>query len=513
MTSQRLKFVLVILDGLGLRDSKHANAFRLARTPALDRLLREHPWTSLEAAGPAVGLPEGVIGNSEVGHLTIGAGRIVRHDLVRINEAIDSDNLGKSTVLRDVFSFVRENKTALHLLGLVSDAGVHSHLDHLFALLKLAKEEGINPVYVHAVTDGRDTSPRSGVRYVRQVMKRMGELGVGAVATVMGRYYAMDRDKRWERTELAYRALVAGKGESFADSLAAIQASYDRGVTDEFIRPVVLNSGNGVPTVKENDALFCFNFRADRMRQIARALGGEEFQEFPRVMGPVFTATMTSYDDTFTFPVVFSPVSLTNIFGEVLANEGYHQLRVAETEKYAHVTYFFNGGKETPLFREDRILIPSPKVATYDQMPEMSAEGIKDTVLQAIDDDSYDCIIVNLANPDMVGHTGNLKATVRAVEEADRVTGEVVDAAVKQGAAAFITADHGNAEIMEAEDGGEEHTAHTVNPVPFIPVSPSPDEISLDPGGGLADVAPTILDFLGISIPSDMTGRSLLIRS
>ncbi|MFQ6675956.1 MAG: 2,3-bisphosphoglycerate-independent phosphoglycerate mutase [Fidelibacterota bacterium] len=513
MKGRALKFILIIVDGLGLRDSSEANAFKLARTPVLDTLLARHPWSRLEASGPAVGLPDGVIGNSEVGHMTIGAGRIVKHDLVRIHEAIASGELEKNPVLKDAFARSRKNRGALHLMGLVSDGGVHSHIDHLLALLRLAKWDGITRVYVHAITDGRDTSPRSGIQYVHRVLKHMEELGAGTIATVMGRYYAMDRDRRWDRTKTAYRAMMGEPDETCPDPVEGIRASYEKGVTDEFIRPIGIHAGDGVPALTERDVLFCFNFRADRMRQITRAIGEETFHEFPRTMGPVFTVTMTSYDDTFTFPVVFTPISLTHLLGEVLASAGYRQLRVAETEKYAHVTYFFNGGDETPFPHEERILVPSPRVPTYDRMPEMSAKGIQETVMKAMEEGTYDCIIMNLANPDMVGHTGNLKAAIRAVEVTDGVLGEVIAAARERGAAVFVTADHGNAEVMTSEDGSEEHTAHTVNPVPFVMVNPSGNGVSLEQEGGLADIAPTILDYLKIAVPPEMSGRSLLRRS
>lgn len=507
-----LKFILLIVDGVGLRDSKEANAFKLSRTPVFDKLFSTCPWSRLEAAGRAVGLPNGVVGNSEVGHLTIGAGRIIKHDLIRINDAIGDGTLGQIPELQDVFAHVRKKGSSLHLMGLLSDGRVHSHIEHLLALLRIAKKEGMERVFVHAITDGRDTSPTSGVRFLRDMLNGMNEIGLGVLSTIMGRYYAMDRDKRWDRTELAYRAYVEGEGERFQDPVEAVTSSYEENVTDEFIKPrIIVHSDRPSRQIRGDDALLCFNFRADRMRQITTALGGMDFHEFSRSQEPVFTTTFTRYDDKFTFPVLFSPKSMENVFGTVLENHGFRQLRVAETEKYAHVTYFFNGGNETPYPHEDRILVPSPKVATYDLKPEMSAEGVEDTVLQAIDSGNYDCVIVNLANPDMVGHTGDLEASIKAVEVVDGVVGNILASAGQRGAVAFVTSDHGNLELMVNESTGGVHTAHTLNPVPFFIVNPG-NRLKLKSKGELADVAPTILDFFNIPIPQEMTGKSLVVR-
>ncbi|MFQ6673842.1 MAG: 2,3-bisphosphoglycerate-independent phosphoglycerate mutase, partial [Fidelibacterota bacterium] len=494
-------------------DSGEANAFRLSKTPAFDELFTRYPWSRLDASGEAVGLPPGVIGNSEVGHMTISAGRIIKQDLVRINGAIEDGSFTRIPELQNVMAHVRKKASTLHLLGLISDGGVHSHIDHLIALLRLAKTEGVGSVCLHAVTDGRDTPPAAGIQYVRRTTRVMEEVGVGTISTVVGRYYAMDRDKRWDRTERAYRAFVAGECQQFPDPESAVQSSYDENVTDEFVMPRAIPDGEGrLYRIEENDALLCFNFRADRMRQITRALGGKTFGEFPRLMEPVLTTTMTSYEDSFAFPVVFKPISLDHILPQILEEQGYRQLRLAETEKYAHVTYFFNGGDETAFPREDRILVPSPKVSTYDQQPEMSAPGVKQRAIDAIVSGEYDCIIMNIANPDMVGHTGNLQAAIDATEVADSVVGEVVAATGEAGAVAFVTSDHGNVEIMMDTETGEIHTAHSLNPVPFIVID-SGDSPTLQKRGGLTDVAPTILDFLGIPVPDAMTGRSLLGKS
>ncbi len=459
-----------------------------------------------------MGLPTGVIGNSEVGHTTIGAGRIVKHDLIRVNDAVDDRSLGKRSEFAAVIDYVRQKECSLHLMGLVSDGGVHSHIDHCLELLSVVKETGLENVCLHAITDGRDTSPRGGKDYVRQIIDRMNELELGEISTITGRYFAMDRDKRWDRTEKAYRAMMAGEGEPASDAIIAIEKSYANGVTDEFIEPIIVtDDSEKISTVGPDDALFCFNFRADRMRQICRAIGDERFDKFTTVQQPVFLTSMTSYDSSFSFPVMFEPVEISQQLGTLLQESGYRQLRVAETEKYAHVTYFFNCGEESPFPNEKRILVQSPRVATYDLMPEMSAYGIQDTVLRAFDSDQFDCAVMNLANPDMVGHTGNLEAAVRATEVSDSVLGEVLDAVIDSGAMAIVTADHGNCEMMIDEQTGDEHTAHTMNPVPFVLVN-ADSSTGLRQGGGLADVAPTILDLLNIPAPEEMTGRSLLLK-
>ena len=508
----RLQFVLIIVDGLGLRESNHANAFKLARTPVFDKLFVTYPWTRLDASGKAVGLPDDIIGNSEVGHLTIGSGRIIKQDLVRINETIHHGTLGQISELRDLFTYVKEKNSSLHLMGLLSDGGVHSHIDHLFAILKIAKQKGLDDVYLHAITDGRDTSPSEGINFIHRTLDQMKEIGIGTFATIIGRYYAMDRDHRWERTQIAYNTYVSGEGQQMSDPVAAVQSSYKKNVTDEFLLPILIpDRKNHLNIIREDDALFCFNFRADRMRQICRVLGGDTFEEFPRLMKPVFTFTLTSYDDRFTFPVLFKPLLFKNVFGEVLGNQGLHQLRIAESEKYAHVTYFFNGGNETPFPHEERILVPSPKVATYDLKPEMSAYEIRETVLEAIESERFDCIIMNLANPDMVGHTGNLEAAIAAAEVVDEVVGEVVNATLENHAVVFVTSDHGNLELMINEETDQMHTAHTMNSVPFFLID-SGKQFKLRSRGELADIAPTILDFFTIPIPEEMEGKSLLVN-
>lgn len=510
MAGSTRQFVLIIVDGLGLRDAVAGNAFKLASTPVFDRLFRTYPSSRLDTSGKAVGLPNGVMGNSEVGHLTIGAGRIVKQDLVRINEAIQDGTFGKIPAFKDVFSYVRRNGSSLHLMGLVSDGSVHSYMDHLFAILRAARKERVDRLFLHAVTDGRDTSPTSGLNHVRSTLEQMASVGLGRIATIVGRYYAMDRDKRWDRTEIAYRAYVAGEGKRFEDPISAVKSSYDDGISDEFITPKVIGEKEDPPAIiHEEDALLCFNFRSDRMRQIAAALGGNSFEGFDRILAPVFTTTFTRYDDDFTFPILFDPVAVANHFGAVLDARGLRQLRVAETEKYAHVTYFFNGGEETPYPHERRILVPSPKVATYDLEPQMSAYRVEEKVVEAISSGEYDCIIVNLANPDMVGHTGDLKAAIRAAEVVDEVVGNIVQDALDRDMVIFVTSDHGNCEMMMDDRTGQIHTAHTTNPIPFIAVS-SDKKLKLRPRGSLADIAPTILDYLHILKPKEMTGKSLL---
>ncbi|MCH8012168.1 MAG: 2,3-bisphosphoglycerate-independent phosphoglycerate mutase [Candidatus Marinimicrobia bacterium] len=507
-----MKFILIILDGFGLRDETDSNAFYLAKTPVLDELFNSNPWATLRASGIAVGLPENVIGNSEVGHMTIGTGRIAEQDLVRINHAIHKGKLKENEVLTQLFHHVRKKNCSLHLIGLVSDGGVHSHINHIESLLEIAKKRDIKNLYLHAITDGRDTSPKSGIKFIQQINERMAELRVGRIATVMGRYYAMDRDKRWERTEIAYRAITLGEGIKIDNPVDAVKSSYDDGITDEFIRPIIITENGGKEClIGENDALLFFNFRSDRMRQICRALGKKDFKEFPRNKGPFLITTMTSYNETFTYPFLFKRKPVENTFAEILEKNGYSQYRLAETEKYAHVTYFFNGGEEKPFPHEYRKMIPSPKIATYDLQPEMSAYTIKEVAMDIIDTDKYDCLIMNLANMDMVGHTGDINATISAVETVDNVIGDIITSAKDKRIPVFITSDHGNQEMMKDNKTGEIHTAHTTNPVPFFLVNPN-GNFRLKSEGGLSDIAPTILDYLGIKIPEEMTGRSLLIR-
>ena len=504
------KFILIILDGLGLRDAQENNAFRLARTPTFNRLFKECPWSTLDASQQAVGLPGGVIGNSEVGHMTIGAGRVLRHDLVRINESIADNTFKDKDEIKNILAYVKGKGSSLHLLGLVSDGGVHSHLSHIPPLVKCAKDAGLKHIFLHAITDGRDTSPYGGVDYVRQIESVLSETGIGQIATVIGRYHAMDRDSRWERTERAYRMLVSGEGKKADSAGEAIEKSYSAGVTDEFIEPIsIADNGGELHTITPDDAVLCFNFRADRMRQICSALGSGDFSQFPRLQSPVRLTSMTVYGDNFDFPVIFGSQRIEMKFGRVLAQADLRQLRVAETEKYAHVTYFLNGGDEDPYDAEERVLIPSPKVATYNLQPEMSAYGIRDVVVKAIDDESCDAIVMNLANTDMVGHTGDLSATIRAAEVVDEVLGNVLDMVTRKRMVAFVTADHGNCEVMVNEGTGREHTAHTLNPVPFVLVNGASD-MHLRSKGTLSDVAPTILDAVRLTVPSEMTGKSLL---
>lgn len=510
--NRKLKFALLILDGYGLRDNPENNAVLQAKTPYFDKLYVTNPMSELLASGRAVGLPEGVMGNSEVGHMTIGSGRINRHELVRINDAISDGSLGTNSNLIAAFDQTMKNNSRLHLLGLLSDGGVHSHIDHLKSLLLLAREAGVEQVMLHLITDGRDTPPKSGKDYVGDIKHFMDETSSGKIATVMGRYYAMDRDKRWERTGIAYDCYSKAIGERYDDPVRAVEASYSYGVTDEFIKPVLISDdAHSSPVVREGDSLLFFNFRADRMRQIVTAFGSGSFDEFNRTLPPLNCTTMTSYNDSFDYPILFERGELTNTLTSVLSKAGYTQLRLAETEKYAHVTYFFNGGEEQPFPGEERILVPSPKVATYDLQPEMSAPEVRDTALKAVQSDDYDCLILNFANPDMVGHTGDMEAAIRAMEVVDEAVKTISTAVTEKGGTVFITADHGNLEMMVDEISGETHTAHTLNPVPFFVVNQE-SKVKLQKRGGLADIAPTILDLLDMTIPEEMTGQSLVIH-
>ncbi|OIQ58758.1 2,3-bisphosphoglycerate-independent phosphoglycerate mutase [Moorella thermoacetica] len=503
--------MLMILDGFGLGPEGAGNAISQGRLPNYRRLLAEYPHTRLRASGEAVGLPAGQMGNSEVGHLNIGAGRIVYQELTRISKAIRDGSFFSNEVLAGAVRAAREQGGALHLMGLVSDGGVHSHLDHLYALLDLAKREGLERVYIHAFLDGRDVPPASAAGYLEQVEDECRQKGIGAIATIMGRYYAMDRDRRWERTARAYRALVAGDGHPASASGEAIRASYERGITDEFVEPAVITrDGRPLATVREGDSVVFFNFRADRARQLTRAFVDRDFDAFERPGGrlDIQFVCLTQYDVTIPAPVAFPPQVLQNVLGEVIAGAGLKQLRIAETEKYAHVTFFFNGGVEEPFAGEDRLLIPSPKVATYDQKPAMSAREVTDAVLERLD--KYDFIVLNFANPDMVGHTGDLAAAIAAVETVDDCIGRIVQAMAERRAPLLLTADHGNAEEMREPDG-EPHTAHTSNLVPFILVDDRYRGASLREGA-LEDVAPTVLDILHIQQPSEMTGKSLIVK-
>lgn len=506
--------VLMILDGYGLNEKSQANAVALGKTPVIDSLMKEYPFVKGYASGMAVGLPEGQMGNSEVGHLNMGAGRIVYQELTRITKEIQDGDFFKNEALLKAVANVKENDSALHLFGLLSDGGVHSHNSHLYGLLELAKREGLKKVYVHCFLDGRDTPPASGKDFVSELADKMKELGVGEIASVMGRYYAMDRDNRWDRVELAYNAMVKGTGETAKDAVEAVAASYAADKTDEFVLPTVIMEDNTpVATVADKDSVIFYNFRPDRAREITRAFCADDFDGFAREKRLDTTFVCFSEYDV-TIPnkdVAFHKVSITNTFGEFLAANGKTQARIAETEKYAHVTFFFNGGVEEPNEGEDRILVKSPKVATYDLKPEMSAYEVCDKLVNAIKSDKYDVIIINFANPDMVGHTGVEAAAIKAVEAVDECVGKAVDAIKEVGGAMFICADHGNAEQLVDYESGEPFTAHTTNPVPFILVNYD-ENYTLREGGCLADIAPTLIEIMGMTQPAEMTGKSLLIK-
>ena len=506
--------VLMILDGYGLNDKEKGNAVAEGKTPVMDKLMTEYPFVKGYASGMAVGLPDGQMGNSEVGHLNMGAGRIVYQDLTKITKAIQDGDFFENKALLAACENVKKNDSALHLMGLMSDGGVHSHIEHVFGLLELAKKQGIEKVYVHCFLDGRDTPPASGKEYVEQLEAKMKELGVGAVASVSGRYYAMDRDNRWDRVEKAYNAIVKGEGETAESATAGIQASYDNDVTDEFVLPtVIVKDGAPLATIKENDSVIFFNFRPDRAREITRTLCDDEFTGFERGERVKTTfVCFTEYDVTIANKqVAFVKDEITNTFGEFLAKNGLKQARIAETEKYAHVTFFFNGGVEEPNEGEDRILVKSPKVATYDLKPEMSAYEVCDKLVDAIKSDKYDVIIINFANPDMVGHTGVEDAAIKAIEAVDECVGKAVDAIKEVDGQMFICADHGNAEQLIDDETGEPFTAHTTNPVPFILVNADP-AYKLREGGCLADIAPTLIELMGMEQPAEMTGKSLLVK-
>ena len=506
--------VLMILDGYGLSDKTEGNAVALAKTPVMDALEKEYPFVKGYASGLAVGLPEGQMGNSEVGHLNMGAGRIVYQELTRITKEIQDGDFFKNEELLAAVENCKAHDSALHLYGLLSDGGVHSHNTHLYALLQMAKDHGLKKVYVHCFLDGRDTPPASGKDYIEQLLDKMKEIGVGEVASVMGRYYVMDRDNRWDRVEKAYRAMTAGEGETAVCPLCAVSASYDKEVTDEFVLPtVIVKDGKPVATVQDNDSIIFYNFRPDRAREITRAFCADEFDGFPREKRiNVKYVCFTEYDVTIpNKSVAFKKVEVTNTFGEYLAAHHMTQARIAETEKYAHVTFFFNGGVEAPNEGEDRILVKSPKVATYDLKPEMSAYEVCDKLVDAITGGKYDVIIVNFANPDMVGHTGIIEAAVKAVEAVDECVGRAVEAIKKVDGQMFICADHGNCEQLIDEKTGEPFTAHTANPVPFLLVNYDP-AYTLRDGGCLADIVPTMIEMMGMEQPKEMTGKSLLVR-
>jgi 2,3-bisphosphoglycerate-independent phosphoglycerate mutase len=526
--------VLIILDGWGYRAETKANAIALARKPTYDRLLRDYPNTVIHTSGPFVGLPEGQMGNSEVGHLNIGAGRIVHMDITRIDLMVQNGELFSHPALVDAMKNARISGRKLHLFGLLSDGGVHSRQEHLYALLKMAKQQGVDRVFVHAFMDGRDTAPTGGAEYVEQLQQKMREYNSGKIATVNGRYYAMDRDKRWERVSKAFSAMVEGKAEggTQADAVQGMKQSYNKGVTDEFVLPFVCTDGRGEPLAKigDDDSCICFNFRADRVREITRALcrnsnlnekGGSDLPGAAELDATISRdrtpknlkyICMTQYDKNFNLPVVIPPESMANILANVMGGLNMRNLRVAETEKYAHVTYFFNGGVEQPFPGEDRVLIQSPKVATYDLKPEMSAAGVAEAIVKAANDNAFDVVIANFANADMVGHSGKLEPTIKAIEAVDACLGEVEKAVRAKGGAMLITADHGNAEMMIDPVTGGPHTAHTTNPVPFIVIAEDASQYTLKPNGSLRDISPTILGMLGITEPKEMTGADLRVK-
>ena len=506
--------VLMILDGYGLRDDAHGNAVAEAATPVMDKLMAECPFVRGNASGMAVGLPDGQMGNSEVGHLNMGAGRIVYQDLTKITKSIQDGDFFENKALVAACENVKKNDSALHLMGLVSDGGVHSHNTHIYGLLELAKRQGIEKVYVHCFLDGRDTPPESGKGYVEQLEAKMKEIGVGEIGVISGRYYAMDRDNRWDRVELAYKALTKGEGVKGTDAAEAVQASYDNDKTDEFVLPTVIEKdGKPVTVVQDGDSVVFFNFRPDRAREITRAFCDDDFKGFEREKRLNLTyVCFTDYDETIPNKLVaFHKVLLHNTFGEYLAAHNMTQVRIAETEKYAHVTFFFNGGVEEPNKGEDRILVKSPKVATYDLQPEMSAPQVCDKLVEAIKSEKYDVVIINFANPDMVGHTGVENAAVKAVETVDECVGRAVEAVKEVNGQMFICADHGNAEQLVDYETGEPFTAHTTNPVPFILVNADP-KYGLREGGCLADIVPTLIELMGMEQPEEMTGKSLLIE-
>jgi len=496
---------LIIMDGFGIAPPAGDNAVTLAKTPVLDKLLEEYAHTTLSASGLDVGLPAGQMGNSEVGHTNIGGGRVVFQDLPRISRAIEDGSFFKNDAYNAAMDSCLKNGSSLHLYGLLSDGGVHSHIEHLFALLQMAKDKGLERVYIHCFLDGRDVSPTSGKGFVQELQDKCAALGVGKIATVMGRYYAMDRDKRWERVQMAYDAMVYGEGHHNSDPVAAVAESYANNITDEFVEPVVVD-GDG--TINDNDSIIFFNFRPDRAREITRAIVDPDFDGFRREFFPTTYVCNTEYDATMPNVLVAWPrIAVKNGLGEYLSSMGMTQLRIAETEKYAHVTFFFNGGVETQYPGEDRVLVASPKVATYDLQPEMSAFEVCDKCVERIESSAYDVIILNFANCDMVGHTGVLEAAVKAVETVDTCVGRVVDATLKMGGIAMVTADHGNAEDMKQPDGSP-MTAHTTNLVPFI-LCGAGTELRT---GRLADIAPTILDVMGLACPEEMDGKTLIVK-
>lgn len=504
-------YALIILDGFGKNERREGNAIYAANTPNIDKYLANHPNSIVHASGLDVGLPDGQMGNSEVGHTNIGAGRIVYQELTRITKSIEDGDFFENEALVKAVENCKKNDSALHLMGLLSPGGVHSHTNHLYGLLRLAKKNGIEKVHVHAFLDGRDVPPSSAVEYIKEAIEKMRDIGVGDIATVMGRYYAMDRDNRWERVSKAYDAIVYGEGVEAESAVTAVEESYNNDVTDEFVVPTVIKKdGEPLGKVSENDSVVFFNFRPDRARELTRTIVDEDFSGFERDYFKTCFVTMTQYDATMpNVEVAFKPEQLVNTFGEYISKKGLRQLRIAETEKYAHVTFFFNGGVEKPYDGEDRALINSPKVATYDLKPEMSAYEVTDEVVKRIDGGEYDVIILNFANCDMVGHTGVFDAAVKAVEAVDECLGRVIDAIERQGGVALVTADHGNADQMIDYETGEPFTAHTTNVVPLILIGR--DDLKIR-SGRLADLTPTMLDLMGLEKPAEMTGESLIER-
>ena len=501
--------MLMILDGFGINEQTDGNAVKLANIPYLTKLLSENPNTIIHTSGKDVGLPEGQMGNSEVGHTNIGAGRIVYQDLAKITKSIEEGDFFGNTDLVAAIENCKKHNSKLHIMGLVSDGGVHSHIRHLYAILELAKRKDFENVYVHCFLDGRDTLPASAENFISDLERKMAEKGVGKIASISGRFYSMDRDKRWPRVEKAYKAIVCGEGEKSISAIKAIEESYQKEVFDEFVVPTVITNTEGKPlaTVEKNDSIIFFNFRPDRAREITRSIVDSKFKDFERKYIKTYFVCMTSYDETMpNVKIAFKKEDIKNTFGEYISKKGLTQLRIAETEKYAHVTFFFNGGEEKQYEGEDRILIPSPKVETYDMKPEMSAFEVTDKVVEAIESKKYDSIILNYANPDMVGHTGSIEATVRALEAIDKCVQKVVNAINKVKGVLLITADHGNCEQMIDYKTGEPHTAHTTNPVPLAIIGLNQKLKE----GRLADIAPTMLEIMGLEKPEEMTGESLL---
>jgi 2,3-bisphosphoglycerate-independent phosphoglycerate mutase len=512
LLKQKGPLALIILDGFGHSPEREGNAVALARMPFYDEIREKYPRTLIEASGTCVGLPAGVMGNSEVGHLNMGTGRVIMTDVRRIDHSIETGDFFRDEAFVTAMDGAKSRGGAVHLMGLLSDGLVHSSQEHLYALLRMAKERGVRQAYVHCFLDGRDTPPSSAHLYVKALEDKIKEMSFGEIATVCGRYYAMDRDKRWERTQRAYRMLVNAEGERATDLVAAVKRSYERGVTDEFVEPIVVtrDDGQSVATIKDGDSVIFFNFRADRARQITRALAVEGFDEFPTPDRPkIDFVCFTLYDKTFNLPIAFPQLQHKNILAEVFASLGVRNYRLAETEKYAHVTYFFNGGTEKEFPSERRLLVPSPKVATYDLMPEMSAFKVTDKILRGLEEGETDVFIVNFANPDMVGHTGNLAKTIEAVQYVDTCLGWIMKGLRTAKGRCIITADHGNCELMIDPKTGQPHTAHTTNSVPFHLIDEDSLGVKLRADGALEDVAPTILGLLGIDKPEEMTGRDL----